>query len=125
MSITGQVRVLLFLTLLTVYYVLLYRTFGDYYFTTWGLFLTLFGTFLASIKTVFTNILQSPAPSQSQSPHPNSASPASTSTSSSSSTPIRLQLHPLDLLTRMSPLAFIQCVFFAMLTGELDRVRAY
>ena len=25
----------------------------------------------------------------------------------------------------MSPLAFIQCVFFALLTGELDRVRAY
>lgn len=94
-----------------------YRTFGDYYFTAWGLFLTLLGTFLAALKTVFTNILQSPAPS----------SQTSSSTTSSNAEPpaIRLQLHPLDLLTRMSPLAFIQCVFFALLTGELERVRAY
>lgn len=37
----------------------------------------------------------------------------------------RLKLHPLDLLIRMSPLAFCQCVFFGWTTGELDRVRIY
>lgn len=36
--------------------------------------------------------------------------------------PPRLDLHPLDLLTRMSPLAFVQCVVYAQLSGELDRL---
>lgn len=35
------------------------------------------------------------------------------------------QQHPLDLLMRMSPLAFIQCVIYGWYTGELERVRAY
>ncbi|KAF9453303.1 hypothetical protein P691DRAFT_801116 [Macrolepiota fuliginosa MF-IS2] len=35
-------------------------TYGDYYYTLPGFLLTLFGTFLASLKTVITNILQSP-----------------------------------------------------------------
>ncbi|XP_006455213.1 hypothetical protein AGABI2DRAFT_75689 [Agaricus bisporus var. bisporus H97] len=35
-------------------------TYGDYYYTLSGFLLTLFGTFLASLKTVVTNILQSP-----------------------------------------------------------------
>lgn len=34
------------------------RTYGDYYFTAWGLFLTLLGTFLAALKTVVTNLIQ-------------------------------------------------------------------
>lgn len=33
--------------------------------------------------------------------------------------------HPLDLLMRMSPLAFIQCVIYGWYTGELEHVRAY
>jgi hypothetical protein len=33
-------------------------TYGDYYFTAWGLFLTLLGTFLAALKTVVTNLIQ-------------------------------------------------------------------
>lgn len=33
--------------------------------------------------------------------------------------------HPLDLLMRMSPLAFVQCVMYGWYTGELERVRAY
>lgn len=33
--------------------------------------------------------------------------------------------HPLDLLMRMSPLAFIQCVIYGLLTGELSRVQRY
>ncbi|KLO10773.1 TPT-domain-containing protein [Schizopora paradoxa] len=112
-----------------------FATFGDYYFTTWGLILTLLGTVLAALKTVFTNVLQSPPPSFSSTTRltSNSSSnsekqPSSTtllSTSSPSLSSTRLQLHPLDLLTRMSPLAFIQCVLVAFLSGELERVRLY
>lgn len=37
----------------------------------------------------------------------------------------RLKLHPLDLLLRMSPLAFMQCIAASWYTGELSRVRQY
>ncbi|KIM92291.1 hypothetical protein PILCRDRAFT_83503 [Piloderma croceum F 1598] len=91
-------------------------TYGDYYFTTWGLVLTLLGTFLAALKTLYTNILQSPPP-PSTFPHSHSSlSPSPT---------LNLNLHPLDLLTRMAPLAFIQCVIYAHLSGELAQVRHY
>lgn len=63
----------------------------------WGFVLTLIGTFLAALKTIVTNVIQVG----------------------------RLKLHPLDLLLRMSPLAFIQCVLYAWATGELDRVRIH
>lgn len=39
--------------------------------------------------------------------------------------PPSLGLNSLDLLTRMSPLAFIQCVIYAQLSGELDRLRHF
>jgi len=97
----------------------IHRTYGDYYFTLWGLVLTLLGTFLAALKTIFTNVLQS--------------NPSSTTTLSNSKPksvfatlhliPPRLAMHPLDLLTRMCPLAFIQCVFYAWISGELKDVR--
>jgi hypothetical protein len=75
-------------------------TYGDYYFTLWGLILTLIGTGLAALKTVVTNLIQTGGGG-------------------------RLRLHPLDLLMRMSPLAFIQCVMYGWYTGELERVRKY
>lgn len=75
--------------------------------------MTILGTVLAAIKTIYTSILQStPSPTSPQ-PRVNYVVPP------------RLQLHPLDLLTRMAPLAFIQCVILAHLTGELSRVRAW
>jgi drug/metabolite transporter (DMT)-like permease len=77
-----------------------FATYGDYYFTAWGLILTLLGTFLAALKTVVTNLIQTGGGG-------------------------RLKLHPLDLLMRMSPLAFVQCVFYSWYTGELERVRRY
>jgi drug/metabolite transporter (DMT)-like permease len=77
-----------------------FATYGDYYFTAWGLVLTLLGTFLAAMKTVVTNVIQTGGGG-------------------------RLKLHPLDLLMRMSPLAFVQCVFYGWYTGELERVRRY
>lgn len=77
-----------------------FATYGDYYFTAWGLILTLLGTFLAAFKTVITNVIQTGGGG-------------------------RLRLHPLDLLMRMSPLAFIQCVIYGYFSGELERVRRY
>lgn len=83
---------------------------------------------LAALKTVFTNVLQSPAPSSSSS---SSSVPAGATHHRASSTGaalpqptrVRLQLHPLDLLSRVSPLAFVQRVLVALLSGELERLR--
>jgi Triose-phosphate Transporter family len=56
-----------------------------------GFLLTLLGTLLAAAKTILTNRIQV-----------NNSSP----------------LHPLDLLLRMSPLAFLQSIIYAILIGE-------
>lgn len=37
----------------------------------------------------------------------------------------RLKLHPLDLLLRMSPLAFFQTIMYSYATGEMSRVREF
>lgn len=92
-----------------------FRTYGDYYFSTWGFLLTVFGTFLAALKTVFTNVLQSPS-------LPPSKIPRTLSPLAESLLPPRLNLHPLDLLTRMSPYAFVQCALYAYMTGEFARM---
>ncbi|GAA6049615.1 hypothetical protein JCM3770_005036 [Rhodotorula araucariae] len=86
-----------YLALVPVVAGVVFATYGDYSFTPWGFILTLLGTFLAALKTIITNRVQVG----------------------------RLKLHPLDLLVRMSPLAFMQCVFFGWWSGELDRVREY
>lgn len=87
-------------------------TYGDYYFSMPGLLLTLLGTLLAALKTIATHLLQTGQYSSSR--------------RFARILPTRaLKLHPLDLLLRMSPLAFIQCVLYAHLSGELDRVHAY
>lgn len=72
-------------------------TFGDYSATMWGFFLTLSGAFSAAVKTIATNRIQVGS----------------------------LKLHPMDLLLRMSPLAFLQCMFFGYLSGEWDGVAAW
>ncbi|CAO3693828.1 unnamed protein product [Rhizopus stolonifer] len=74
-----------------------FATFGDYNYTAMGFFLTVLGTILAAVKTVVTNRVQVG----------------------------RLKLHPLDLLLRMSPLAFIQTMFYSYLTGEMELVQVY
>ncbi|KAF4631336.1 hypothetical protein G7Y89_g6793 [Cudoniella acicularis] len=67
-------------------------TYGDYYFTVIGFILTLLGVVLAAVKTVVTNrIMTGP-----------------------------LALSPLEILFRMSPLAFIQALTYSHLTGELS-----
>ncbi|KAG1737466.1 TPT-domain-containing protein [Suillus paluster] len=90
-----------------------FATYGDYSYTTTGLLLTVLGTVLAAIKTIYTSILQSTPSISSPQPRVNYVVPP------------RLQLHPLDLLTRMAPLAFIQCVVLAYFTGELSRVHTW
>jgi hypothetical protein len=66
-------------------------TAGDYYFTLVGFTLTLLGVLLAAIKSVATNRLMTGS----------------------------LALGALELLFRMSPLAAVQCLFYAAASGEL------
>ncbi|CCM05608.1 uncharacterized protein FIBRA_07837 [Fibroporia radiculosa] len=89
-------------------------TYGDYYFTWWGLLLTLLGTFLAALKTIYTNVLQSTPPLTSASNH---------KVIHLLPVPPRMSLHPLDLLTRTSPLACVLCMLYAYSSGELSRAR--
>ncbi|CAG8763125.1 21216_t:CDS:2 [Cetraspora pellucida] len=92
-----QFTTMTYISLLPVVLGVVFATVGDYYFTTMGFFLTVLGTILAALKTVVTNRVQVG----------------------------RLKLHPLDLLLRMSPLAFVQTVIYAYVTGELQRVRVF
>lgn len=85
---------LTYLSLLLVVAGVGFATFGDYYFKPMGFFLTLLGAFLAALKTVITNKIQTG----------------------------RLRLSPLELLYRMSPLAFAQTLVYAYLTGELSTI---
>ncbi|TIA82457.1 hypothetical protein E3P94_01605 [Wallemia ichthyophaga] len=70
-------------------------TYGEISFTALGLFLTFAGTILAAFKTVVTNLMQ---------------------------TGQRFQMHPLDLLHWLSPLALAQCIAYAVYTGEYFEV---
>ncbi|EMD37089.1 hypothetical protein CERSUDRAFT_84109 [Gelatoporia subvermispora B] len=97
-------------------------TYGDYYFTFSGLLLTLLGTFLAALKTIYTNVLQSRGPALTTTPTP---SRHTETLSMEHLLPPRLGLHPLDLLTRMSPLACAQCILYACLSGELTELFKY
>ncbi|GAB5587018.1 hypothetical protein Unana1_01918 [Umbelopsis nana] len=74
-----------------------FATRGEYDYTLIGFLLTVLGTVLAAVKTIVTNRVQVG----------------------------RLKLHPLDLLLRMSPLACIQTIIYAQLTGEMSAVREF
>jgi len=74
-----------------------FATAGDYYFTAIGFILTLLGAFLAALKTVVTNRIQTSG----------------------------LKLMPLELLYRMSPLAFVQTLVYAYFAGELSSAQTY
>jgi hypothetical protein len=105
-------------------------TYGDYNFSLWGFLLTLSGASLAALKTVVTHILQTDKTASGPGllrhrpllrlkllgvsitiPHPPQPRFGG------------LNLHPLDLLTRMSPLACMQCIAYAHISGELDALR--
>ena len=72
-------------------------TAGDYQASLLGMLLTILGVFLACIKTVATNRLMTGP----------------------------LSLSPVELLLRLSPLAAIQCMAYAYLTGELHTLRRF
>ena len=67
-------------------------TYGDYYYTLLGFSLTLLGAFLAAVKTVVTNRIQTGS----------------------------LRLSALEILYRMGPLALTQSLCYAYATGEIS-----
>lgn len=89
-----RVSVRVMLTMLPIVFGVTLATLGDFSYTHVGLFLTILGSVLASIKGIVTNIVQVG----------------------------KLKLHPYDLLMRMSPLALMQTVLYGYFTGELSRV---
>lgn len=70
-------------------------TYGDYGATVLGFVMTLFGAFLAAVKTVTTNRIQTGS----------------------------LRLSAMEILHRMSPLALLQSLGFAFLFGEMAQFR--
>ncbi|KAL7319997.1 hypothetical protein PS15m_003069 [Mucor circinelloides] len=86
-----------YISLLPVVLGVAFATFGEYNYTRLGFVLTVLGTVLAAIKTVVTNRVQVG----------------------------RLKLHPLDLLLRMSPLAFVQTMIYSYVTGEMAEVTEF
>lgn len=72
-------------------------TAGDYYCTLIGFIVTVLGVLSASVKTVATNRIVTGSGS--------------------------MQLSPSEVLLRMSPLAAMQCVAMAFLTGEVAQAR--
>ncbi|KAL1924915.1 uncharacterized protein VTP21DRAFT_4569 [Calcarisporiella thermophila] len=88
---------LIYLSLVPIVAGVAFATFGEYNYTMAGFVLTVLGTVLAALKTVVTNRVQVG----------------------------RLKLHPLDLLLRMSPLAFVQTMVYAYVTGELEELQEF
>ena len=72
-------------------------TYGDYYFTLMGFILTLSGVVLSTLKTVASNRLMTG----------------------------KLALPALEILLRMSPLAALQSLLYAIATGEAGAFRAW
>ncbi|KAK4503433.1 hypothetical protein PRZ48_004348 [Zasmidium cellare] len=84
-----------YLTMIPLIFGVAMSTAGDYYFTLIGFTMTLLGVILASVKTVATNRLMTGT----------------------------LKLSALEVLLRMSPLAAVQCVAYAVISGEADQFR--
>lgn len=72
-------------------------TYGDYYFTSAGFFLTSLGVILAALKTIASNRLMTGS----------------------------LALPALEILLRMSPLAAVQSLLYSISTGEVLRFLDY
>lgn len=124
-----------------------FATYGDYYCTFLGFVLTLLGTLLAALKTIATNVVQSSPPVDANStanmpkpfaragirlPPPFRGQPLSVPYPAMPTAlrnwfargGYRLGLHPLDLLVRISPLALVQCAFYAHASGEVEALQA-
>lgn len=72
-------------------------TYGDYYATMIGFFMTLLGAILAAVKTVMTNRMQTAG----------------------------LHFTAIELLYRLSPLAVLQSIAMAYLNGEFSGIEKY
>ncbi|KAF9045472.1 triose-phosphate transporter family-domain-containing protein [Panaeolus papilionaceus] len=95
-----------------------FATYGDYYFTPLGFFLTLLGTLLAALKTILTNVILMQTP----------VNPGTFTLGLIGLPSVRLpklSLTPLHLLYLLSPLAFMQTIMLAQFTGELVDVRGW
>lgn len=92
------------------------RTYGDYYFTPLGFILTVLGTILAAMKTIATNVLQTPATFDDSS---RLSKPLSFIYRHLHPQPTLSTLSPLEHLHFLSPLAFVQSLALALFTGEL------
>lgn len=86
-----------YLSLIPVILGVALATYGDYYFTVMGFLLTLVGVILSSLKTVASNRLMTG----------------------------RLALSALEILLRMSPLAAVQSLLYAVSTGEASAFLAW
>ena len=106
----------------------MFRTYGDYSFSYVGLLFTLLGTLAAATKSVVTHILQrsdisTPIPLPVVSP-PHSPSDDEHKREKAVDSFQAIKLHPLDLLLRMAPFAVVQCIAYAYLSGEMQRMSA-
>ncbi|EPZ30932.1 DUF250 domain-containing protein [Rozella allomycis CSF55] len=66
-------------------------------FDSYGCILTFIGVFLSALKGIATNRMMSG----------------------------NLKLHPLELLHRLAPLAFVQCIIYAYCFGEIDNLKIF
>ncbi|CCO30557.1 putative sugar phosphate/phosphate translocator At3g11320 [Rhizoctonia solani AG-1 IB] len=126
-----------------------FATYGDYSYTRAGLALTLLGTALAALKTMLASRVVQARTQTPYTPHGRTSNPVSPrpiysgqiharrssikravdqgylsvdAPSGSNSLPVSAPpLHPLDVLLRLSPLACVQCLTMAFLTGETSR----
>jgi hypothetical protein len=98
--------------------------YGDLSYTTWGFSLTFIGAILAAFKGILTNVLQSKIdrPCAPILVTPNSLDSKAYVNSPSK---LHLALHPLDLLSRLSTLACIQCLLCARVSGELNVILSH
>ncbi|KAF8639185.1 hypothetical protein AX17_001671 [Amanita inopinata Kibby_2008] len=102
-----------------------FATYGDCYFSLWGFFLTLLGTVLAALKTIVTNVLQSPSTSENSTLSKEALTPFTSFFRALQPRPTLQQLSPLEHLHLLSPLAFLQSLILAHMNGELTRMYYY
>lgn len=86
-----------YLSLIPVIFGVGLATYGDYYATTLGFYMTLIGAILAAIKTVVTNRMQTTG----------------------------LHLTALEILYRLSPLAVAQSLFIGYINGEVSAFQKF
>ncbi|CAE6478486.1 hypothetical protein ACGC1H_006302 [Rhizoctonia solani] len=126
----------------------IFATYGDYSYTRAGLALTLLGTALAALKTILASQVVQTRTRISYAPHAHTSNPEFPKTAHSTRVHSRRSsikrvvdegylsvdehsgsnhsltpapaLHPLDVLLRLSPLACVQCLIMAFLTGEIS-----